>query len=568
MAEGAGSRSEHLGDLNLAAAAALVSGLVTGGTRHAVISPGSRSSPLALAADLCPHLATTILPDERSAAFFALGQARAEGRPVLVIATSGTAPANWFPAVIEASMDAVPLVLVSADRPDELLRTGANQTVDQDHLFGRYVRDYLGLPAPGNRETSLFASTGRRAADAAMWPRPGPVHVNAAFREPLLPSTDEPVLDWPEAAGEIQRPTVRPDPAAMDRLERRLDGGNGVILCGRARYPTAFAQAVGELAHRLRCPVLADPLSNLRWGPHRRDNNVTGADLLLRRRTGGPRPDWILQFGAALTSSAIQDWLTAQGAVLVPVVESGDWPDPSRHATVAVHGDPLAVAGDLLERELPPASADWLDAWQQLDRAALDLLDEPDLRPPEADVVRAIESGLPAESSVFVGSSMPIRAFDAFALGRPQPLTAFGNRGASGIDGCVSTVAGLASCRPTVGLIGDLALYHDMNGLLGAAGIDSRLLVIENGGGAIFGLLPQRNHRRFERLWRTPTGLSCRRMADLYGLQHACVEAGESLADLISAPAAGPGLELVEIRIDAEQSWIRHRNLWNAAREL
>ena len=294
MAEGAGSRSEHLGDLNLAAAADLVSGLVTGGTRHAVISPGSRSSPLALAADLCPHLATTILPDERSAAFFALGQARAEGRPVLVIATSGTAPANWFPAVIEASMDAVPLVLVSADRPEELLRTGANQTVDQDHLFGRYVRDYLRLPAPGKRDVSLFASTGRRVADAAIWPRPGPVHVNAAFREPLLPSTDEPVVDWPEAVDEIQRPTVRPDPAAMDRLERRLDGGNGVILCGRARYPTAFAQVLGELAHRLRCPVLADPLSNLRWGPHRRDNIVTGADLLLRRRVGGPRPDWIL----------------------------------------------------------------------------------------------------------------------------------------------------------------------------------------------------------------------------------------------------------------------------------
>lgn len=568
MGEGGGSRPEHTGDLNLTAAAALVSGLVTGGVRRAVISPGSRSSPLALAADHCPHLTSTILPDERSAAFFALGQARAEGRPVLVIATSGTAPANWFPAVIEASMDEVPLVLVSADRPEELLRTGANQTVDQEFMFGRYPRDYLRLPAPTGRDFKLFASTGCRAADGALWPRPGPVHVNAAFREPLLPSADEPALDWPEAAGEIQRPSILPDPSAMDRLERRLAGGNGVILCGRARYPAAFAQALGELAHRLRCPVLADPLSNLRWGTHRRDNIVTGADLFLRRRAGGPRADWILQFGAVPTSRAIQEWLAAQEGTLVPVAESGDWPDPSRRARSALHGDSLAVARSLLERDLLPAPADWLDAWQQLDRAALALVDEPGLHPPEADVVRAVESGLASGSSVFVGSSMPVRAFDAFARGRPQALTAVGNRGASGIDGCVSTAAGLASCRPTIGLIGDLALYHDMNGLLGAAAIDSKLLVIENGGGAIFGLLPQRNHRQFERLWRTPTGLSCHRVAALYDLRHVLVEAGEPLAEIISAPPVDRGLELVEIRIDAEQSWARYRNLWNAAADL
>ena len=178
-----GAPAIHTGELNLRAAAALLRGLAAGGVSRAVISPGSRSSPLALAAERSPLIDTVVLPDERSAAFFALGRARVERRPVLVIATSGTAPANWFGAVIEASMDAVPLVLVSADRPPELLRTGANQTIDQDRMFGGFPRDFLQLPVPETASLSFFESSARRAAERARWPRPGPVHVNAAFRQ-------------------------------------------------------------------------------------------------------------------------------------------------------------------------------------------------------------------------------------------------------------------------------------------------------------------------------------------------------------------------------------------------
>jgi 2-succinyl-5-enolpyruvyl-6-hydroxy-3-cyclohexene-1-carboxylate synthase len=250
------------------------------------------------------------------------------------------------------------------------------------------------------------------------------------------------------------------------------------------------------------------------------------------------------------------------------VAEDGDWPDLSRHSKIALHGDPDLVAGGLLERDVQGADTAWWDSWRELDRAARSLLDEPDLRPPEADLVAAVETQLPADASLFVGSSMPIRAFDSFARGRSETVRAFGNRGASGIDGCVSTIAGLGKCGPTLGVIGDLTLYHDMNGLLAAAGIDATLVVIENGGGAIFGLLPPRRHPRFERLWRTPTQLSCERIAALYKLAHRVVPPGEPLDGIASLPDAGQGLRLVEVRIDAETSWERHRNLWQAAASL
>lgn len=569
MDDAPGPESDHLGHVNLGAAAALVRGLFDGGVRSAVLSPGSRSSPLALAAELCPGIETSVLPDERCAAFFALGAARGQRRPVLVVATSGTAPANWYPAIVEASMDAVPLIFVSADRPEELRRTGANQTVNQEQMFGGYPRGYFGLPAPPGPGDGLYTSTGRRASDRALWPRPGPVHVNFAFREPLLPRPAEIALDWPavDVPGP-QRPRLAPDDKAIDWLERRISAGSGVIVCGRADYSADFPGALVELADRLRCPVIADPLSGLRWGAHRRERITTAADLFLRSGANRPESDWILQFGGVPTSQAVQAWIAGHGAALIPVVPDGDWPDPSRQAALGLHGDPVAVVEAILKRDIAPAGDDWCESWRRLEQEARSLLDDPALKPPEADLVRAIESQTPDGASVFLGNSMPIRAFDAFAAGRKQAMTAFGNRGASGIDGCVSTIAGLGRCHPTLGLIGDLALYHDMNGLLAAAPVSAQLVVVQNGGGAIFGLLPAREHPQFERLWRTPTGLSCDRIAALYGLRHRVIESGDSMEQIGMIPDPGQGLELVEVRIDAEESWERHRKLWRAAAEL
>jgi len=344
--------------------------------------------------------------------------------------------------------------------------------------------------------------------------------------------------------------------------------GPGVIVCGRSWYGPGFPSTVTALAERLACPVIADPLSGLRWGPHDRSRIVTGADLVLRRADGGPRPAWVLQFGGVHTSRAVQEWVEAATDRLVLVTGGGDRPDPCRRSSQAVEADPEAVVTGLLELDLPPAGDEWPARWQERDEAARRLAADPGLRPPEADVVGSLETALAPGTALFLGSSMPIRAMDAFARGRPDALVAFGNRGASGIDGCVSTVAGLASCRPTVGLIGDLTLYHDMNGLLASRATPGKLVVINNGGGGIFGLLPYRDHPDFERLWLTPTNLHCGKIAALYGLVHRVTHPGEELEAALAQPGDCGATWLIEVPVDAEVSWERHRALWKAASDL
>ncbi|UCC14543.1 MAG: 2-succinyl-5-enolpyruvyl-6-hydroxy-3-cyclohexene-1-carboxylic-acid synthase [Gammaproteobacteria bacterium] len=570
MAESSPAPNCDLGTLNLNAATALLQGLVEGGVRRAVLSPGSRSSPLALAAHHCPDLETTMIVDERSAAFYALGQARAGGGPVAVVATSGTASANWHPAVIEASMDNVPLILVSADRPAELLQTGENQTIDQRRLFGTFPRDFIELPPPGDVLHSYYVSVGRRAADKSQWPLMGPVHINAAFREPLLPADAGDVPIWPQNAHTIiARPEIKPSAASLGALAARISGQRGVIVCGRGSYPSGFPRTVCDLAAQLECPIIADPLSGLRWGRHRRDRILTAADIFMRRDGGLPQPAWVLQFGGVPTSRTVQGWLGRIGAALLPVVPAGDWPEPSRSARAVIHSDPLPLAAALLDKEPDPAPEDWAADWQSLDAAGRELVADDRYRPPEADLVQVLEHSLPDGAWLFVGSSMPIRSVDAFSRGREHELWAIGNRGASGIDGCVSTVAGMTSCRPgSFGLVGDLALCHDMNGLLPGRDVVGTLIVVNNGGGGIFGLLPHRERPEFEQLWRTPTGLQPEKMAVLFDLPYATAAPDETLAQLLTDSNKKPGMRILEVRVDAELSWERHKALWQAAANL
>lgn len=554
--------------MNLQAAAALLRGLTGNGVRRAVMSPGSRSSPLALAADRSPLIETVVLPDERSAAFFALGQARAERLPVIVVATSGTAPANWYPAVIEASMDGVPLILISADRPPELLHTGANQAIDQDRMFAGYPRDFVQLPAPDGESTTLFESAARRAAEKALWPRPGPVHINIAFREPLLPSSDDPKIDWPARAGEPPtRPDVRMRPSAARHVAEELSGRPGVLVCGRDDYPTPFAERVTALAEKLDCPVIADPLSGLRWGGHDRSRIVTTGDLI---RADDMKTDWVIQFGASPTSRNIQTWLAAQGDRLMLTGPFGPWSDPAHGSLRMLRSDPLQTVERLLETDMEPCPEGWMARWTEQEHVLTELCRKPDCSPPEADLIRFLEDGLPAGATLFIGNSMPVRSLDTFARGRKIPMRALGNRGASGIDGCVSTVAGLAACSgPTVGLLGDLSLYHDMNGLLAARQTSATIIVINNGGGAIFGLLPPHRRPEFERLWLTPTNLDLRRVAHLYDIPYATLEPGASLLSAIETASADTACaRLIEVRVDAQSSWERHRRLREAAAAL
>ena len=251
-----------IGELNLRWADALLAGLVGGGLRHAVISPGSRSTPLALACARQARITDWVIPDERSAAFFALGLSRATGQPCAVISTSGSAPANWFPAVIEASQDLQPLLLLSADRPAELQGCGANQTIDQLRLFGAHVRDFMQLPEPAEREDALqrLRASAAQAIDRSRWPMPGPVHLNVPLHEPLVPADTPPSIGRQPAPIEASSPTLAPDDAVVEALARGLSGRRGLIVCGRGNYAADFADAVTRLLPEMAVPVTTPTL--------------------------------------------------------------------------------------------------------------------------------------------------------------------------------------------------------------------------------------------------------------------------------------------------------------------
>ena len=561
-------------DANLAWAGALVRGLAQAGVTEYVISPGSRSTPLALAAEIDPDVRSWVLPDERSAAFMALGLARGRGRPAGLIGTSGTAVANWLPAVVEADADRVPLVVISADRPPELHDTGANQTIRQDDLFDGRTRMRVSL-APFSADgpgLSYPRSVGAQAAQRAVWPDPGPVHINAMFREPLVPTRLPETAPHPVRGGYPDLPRTLPGAESIATLAERLDCTPSVIVAGRLPPSGDHQAAIARLAQRLACPILADPLSGLRWCRHDRSRVITSYDTFLRspRLVDHLQPQTILQFGAAPTSRVLQQFMGRTQGHLWLAAAPGPWPDPGRRAAGCLTAEPAVIARLLEEQLVAKPGADWLAGWRSADTDGMALIADPDCRPAEADVIGLLESHLPDGASLFIGNSMPVRLLDTFGTRHERTICVFGNRGASGIDGNVATLAGLArgATPPVTGLIGDLALVHDMNGLLALRETDATLLVINNGGGGIFELLAQRELASFERLWLTPTGLEPGKIAGLYGIRHRRCATPETLAATLSDALDSKGADLLEISVDRETSSHALRSLWARAAAL
>lgn len=549
----------------------LIDALAASGVAHAVVSPGSRSTPLALACLRHPGVETHIQVDERSAAFFALGLAKARHRPVALICTSGSAPAHWYPAVIEADMGGTPLILLSADRPPELRGCGANQATDQNNLFGSHVRAFHELPCPNSSDGEpdmlrWLRALAAQVVDQSRWPLAGPVHVNVPLREPLLPDGPWPTLQAAPVAA-VSYPVMSLAPAEAESLARELGGGRGLIVCGAGVFDPEFPAALASLAEKLACPVLADPLANLRFGAHRHGSVLSRYDAFLRcgETAEAMRPDWVLRFGAMPVSKSLQRFLDGLEGVPHLLVDCGGrWPDPLHRASRLVRADSTALCrqlSDLAARAAPPS---WLAAFAAEERrvAQLALLDPP----PEADVVRTLTEMLPDGATLFCGNSMAIRDLDAYSGCGDKALRIVGNRGVSGIDGNVSTALGLAAASgaPLVALLGDLALYHDMNGLAAARGRDAVLVAINNGGGGIFEYLPQAELAEFERAWLTPLELDFSHAAAMYGLAYRQVSGAADFAPALADALKG-GAHLIEVVVDRAASVARHRAYWSAA---
>lgn len=547
------------GDIALACMSALVDGLVSHGLEHACVSPGSRSTALALALSRHAGVSVHVHLDERSSAFFALGLAKATGRPVAVACTSGTAAANLFPAVVEASTSRTPLVLLTADRPPELHGVGANQTIDQRDLFGGYVKRFVDAPVAGDPpDAAHWFGVGLEAAEIARRHPPGPAHVNVPFRDPLAPSGDEPEIGHHDSLPPgTSRSKARTRRADVEKLaEQMKEVERGVVVAGALRED---ASPVVELARTLGWPLVAEPTSGLRIpGALSAGAFLLASDAFLSSHV----PELVVQVGAAPTSRAGLAFVAEAKRL---VIEDPDRliADPARHASLRLEADPASLSRALLTRIDPREGSPWWREWEEADRAArravdglIDSWDEPF----EGRVARDLAACLPDGAALVVGSSMPIRDLDAYM--RPRGgVRVLANRGASGIDGFVSTALGVAaSGASTFALMGDLTLLHDASGLLWSAGRghDAVFVVPNNDGGAIFSFLEQRGLPEFDDLFATPHGLDLSRVAAGAGARHALVDRGADLAPTVLEASRAGGVWIVEVPSDRDVNVARH----------
>jgi 2-succinyl-5-enolpyruvyl-6-hydroxy-3-cyclohexene-1-carboxylate synthase len=540
-----------------ALATVLVDELLRCGLTDLVLAPGSRSAPLALAVHERSRISLHVRIDERTAAFLALGMAKRSGRPVAVVCTSGTAAANFHPAVVEAHESGVPLLVLTADRPPELRGTGANQTIDQVKLYGSAVRWSCEVGTPEERPgmVAYWRSLVSRAWHVALEPDPGPVHLNVAFREPLVPDGDE---SWCEPLdGDATGAWTKVRAATPGSVLHVPPTRRGVLVVGDGAVNVKRYVAAASMAG---WPVLAEPNGNARYGDHALSSHhfLLGVPEFVERH----RPEVVVTLGKPGLSRPLLSFLRRAEEHVVVTPSLARWPDPVRSATQVAQ-----------EAEIPVSSGDdsWLKAWRTADlvaRSAVDaVLDESD-ELTEPRLARDLVSAMPGGSLLLAASSMPIRDLDQTMHPR-RGIRILANRGASGIDGLVSTAVGaaLAHGNRAYALLGDLAFLHDQNALV-IGPYDRRpdlaLVVVNNSGGGIFSLLPQSAFAEpFERLFGTPHAVDIASVAAAYGVPYARLEAMDGLAKVM----AGEGLRIVEVRTDRAANAALHARMREAAHE-
>lgn len=566
-----------------ALALVVVDELARCGVTDAVLAPGSRSTALALALADDPRVRLHIDLDERSAGFLAVGIGRATARPAAVVTTSGSATANLHPAVVEADTGQVPLLLLTSDRPPELRHTASNQTIDQLRLYGPAVRWFceVGIAEDRPGVVGYWRSTVSRGYAEATGVRaaPGPVHLNLAFREPTVPETDDgrshvehafrqDLAGRPGGAAWVTttRPPAELAPAHVAALAERIAGTErGLVVLGDS---TADLAPALDLAERAGWPVIAEPLSNAR----RDGRALTHAAQLtaVPAFAASHRPDLVLRVGRTGLSRGVAALLGADVPQLL-IDRHGSWLDPHRAVAELVVADPTRVCAAVAAALAAPAGSAWLDGWRAADAAAAaaiaGILDEGDA-PNEPRAARDVGAAVPDGGSLVIGSSMPIRDLDAYLRPR-RGLRILGNRGASGIDGFVSTALGvaLAGEGPTVALCGDLTLLHDANGFLltpDAPTLDCTFVVLDNDGGGIFSFLPQARYPAFERAFATPHGRDLAELARFHRLPHERVTSARRLPDAVRAAVESGGVRVVELPTDRQENVALHRRIEGA----
>ena len=550
---------EDNGVLNATFCATLVDEWVRNGLTDAVVCPGSRSTPMAVGLVVDGRVRVHVHHDERSGSFMALGLARATGRAVLVLSTSGTAAVEFHPAVVEAELDRVPLLVVTADRPPRLRGVGAPQTIDQVDLYGSSVRLSVDAPVPTSSNRSSWRALARRTWWATAGADPGPVHCNLPFDEPLVGiAGDLPTLDDSQhAVVDLGDPFT--DPGALPE--------SGVIIAGSG---IDDVDAVLLLAEKLGWPVLADPRSGCRT-EHR--CVIAHGDTLLRSVGAQSDVEMVIRFGALPASKVIGEWVASSSSVPhVHVDPTAAVNDPSGSVTHRVRQSAGNYASSVSALIETADDHSWLDRWRRADDAveeALVVSLGAATSITEPGVARNVVSAIPSGGTLVVSSSMPVRDVEWFSA-RREGLTVLSNRGANGIDGVVSTAVGVAlSGVPTALLIGDVAFLHDTNGLLGldARGVDLCIVVIDNDGGGIFSFLPQASAlepAQFEKLFGTPHGVDLAMLAHAHRLPVLEASDDRAVGLAVEASMATGGVHVVLARSNRSENVAIHDALHQA----
>lgn len=565
--------------------AAFVDELARLEVKDVVISPGSRSTPMAVLMAEHPQINVWMQVDERSAGFFGLGIAKAKGQPAAVLCTSGTAAANLLPAIVEAYYARVPILILTADRPHELRDVGAPQAIDQVGLFGKHVKWFVDLALPEDTDIMLNyvrTAAGRAVAMAALAPA-GPVHLNFPFREPLIPDLSIANLwDRGRPGGQcyvqISESKRQLEPIYIQRLAEDLQGTEkGLIVCG----PNDCLQLPAELtrlAAALQYPILADPLSQLRSGSHSKEWVCDSYDAFLRNEKvkAELKPEVIIRFGAVPISKAFSIYLQANPQVRQIIIDSpGGWREPTLMASDMLYTDPVdfcRMLAKYIKNRAEPTR--WSKQWRELNQVSqsymqtkgrMDFLFE-------GQVIIELQNHLPDNATLFVGNSMPVRDVDTFFAVNDKNIYIMANRGANGIDGVISSALGAGVIRsPVVLVIGDLSFFHDLNGLLLTKLYDLNItiVVINNDGGGIFSFLPQANDAaNFEMLFGTPTGLDYKHVVHMYGGSFSRISNWREFHEQIANCGLAQGLSVIEVPSNREENAKIHNKLWQSLSDV
>ena len=544
------------------------------GVRHVAISPGSRSTPLSIAADSTEGLETSIHLDERAGSYFALGLAKATSKPVILICTSGTAAANYHPAVVEAFYSGIPLIIISADRPPELQNRGAPQTIDQIELYGKHVRGFFQTPVPSDSTQNGAISLATDAFKQSLKPFPGPIHINCPLREPLEPS------DIPFSAFKADDHLEITHEVDISGLKKFLEYEKGLIVVGPMDTDSYTREKISELGNITGWPVVADPASSMRNGPHAENCVIISSGEHIFRSTWVKehKPDVIIQMGRMPTSKGYKLFLNEVGCQNIICTDHlGFFPDPENVATHKIAISPNTLAEDLTRLAGKKNQTDWTESWNNAEkissRTIRELINNSVFD--EAATALCLEEVLPEESCIFVSNSMPIRDLDAFLPSSLKRLKVFANRGANGIDGVISTAAGVSkglSGVPTILFTGDLAFLHDLSGFTALRRLRSNLtiVVVDNNGGGIFSFLPiaETEGVNFQKLFHTPHDLDIETVAAIIDAKVFKPTTRQDFSVALNKSISVGGVNVIHVIVDTKKNVAIHKKASKKVNEV